>query len=114
MRRIKACARCSTTCGKALFTIDREGRLATQRSAAIDCWFGTPPAGATWFDYVQAIAPAFEQSSRIAWDEVVADVMPLDQMPQRLIVGEATFGIEYRPIGSAGPPALFQVCVTDI
>jgi two-component system chemotaxis sensor kinase CheA len=99
-------------------TIDREGRLATQRSAAVDRWFGTPAAGVTWFDYLHELAPAFVQSSRVAWDEVIADVMPLeltlDQLPGQLTIGAATFSVEYRAIGSTEPPALFQVCVTDI
>jgi two-component system, chemotaxis family, sensor kinase CheA len=99
-------------------TIDREGRLATQRSAAVDRWFGTPSADVTWFDYLHALAPAFEQSSRVAWEQVIADVMPLevtlDQMPRQLTVGAATFGVEYRPIGLVEPRAMFQVCVTDI
>src|SRR5450432_2290020 len=99
-------------------TIDREGRLAAQRSAAVDRWFGTPVADATWFDYLHAFAPKFEQTSRVAWDEVAANIMPLeitlDQMPRQLTHGDATFGVAYRPIGSAQPPSQFQVCVTDI
>jgi two-component system chemotaxis sensor kinase CheA len=99
-------------------TIDRDARLSTQRSAAVDRWFGTPAAGVTWFDYLHELAPAFEQSSRVAWDEVIADVMPLeitlDQMPRQLTIGAAMFGVEYRAIGSTEPPAMFQVCVTDI
>jgi two-component system chemotaxis sensor kinase CheA len=99
-------------------TIDREARLASQHSAAIDRWFGVPSTGATWFDYLRTIAPAFEQASRLAWDEVVADVMPLeitlDQMPRQLTIGTATFGVEYRAIGTTEPPTLFQVCITNI
>jgi signal transduction histidine kinase len=99
-------------------TIDRDGRLAAQRSAAIELWFGAPVAEATWFDYLRGFAPKFEQMSRVAWDEVVADVMPLeltlDQMPRQFNHGGATFGVQYRPIGSQQPPSQFQVCVTDI
>ena len=96
--------------------IGRDGRLAEQRSSAIDRWFGAPRTGATWFEYLGTIAPQFEQASRIAWQEVVDDVMPLevtiDQMPKQFMVGTATYGVVYRPIGE--PATLFQVCITDI
>ena len=75
-----------------------------------------PDQNATWFDYLRAIAPKFEHASRVAWQEVVDDVMPLeitlDQMPRQFLLEEATYNVEYRPIGE--PPSMFQVCVTDV
>ena len=97
-------------------TIDRSGRLAAERSAAVDRWFGAPVPTSSWFDYLERIAPKFAVESRVGWQEVVDDVMPLEmtleQMPRELSAGEATYGIAYQPIGDAA--TLFQVCITDI
>ncbi len=99
-------------------TIDRAGQLTPERSAALDRWFGVPAAGASWFDYLRTIAPAFELASRVGWAEVVDDIMPLEvtleQMPRRFTIGDAHYGVEYRPIGATEPHAHFLVIVTDL
>ena len=89
-------------------TVDHEGRLAQERSAAVDRWFLAPAAGATWFDYLSTLSPEFAAQSRVAWQEVVDDVMPveltLEQMPRRFALGpHAHYRIDYRPIESAVP-----------
>jgi two-component system, chemotaxis family, sensor kinase CheA len=98
--------------------IDRAGQIAAERSAQLDRWFGVPSAGASWFDYLGTIAPAFETASRIGWTEVVEAVMPLevtlDQMPRRLSIGDSHYNVEYRPIGASEPHAHFLVIVTDV
>jgi two-component system chemotaxis sensor kinase CheA len=99
-------------------TIDRHGRLAGEHSAAIDRWFGTPAADATWFDYLATVAPRIASSSRVSWQAVVDDMMPLEvtlaQMPSRFAVGGTSYRVEYRPIGNVESPAAFLVIVTDI
>jgi two-component system, chemotaxis family, sensor kinase CheA len=99
-------------------TIDRSGRLAEQHSAALDRWFGAPAANNTWFDYLHTFAPMVAKLSRLGWQEVVDDVMPLEvtlaQMPNRVVVGASTYRIEYTPIGSAEPFEACLVVVTDI
>jgi two-component system chemotaxis sensor kinase CheA len=100
-------------------TIDREGRLAQERSAAVDSWFGAPSAGASWFDYLALLSPEFAQRTKFAWDEVVGGVMPieltLDQMPRRLTLNETThYRFDYRPIGTVEPYDRYLVIVTDV
>ncbi|HEX7667221.1 MAG TPA: hypothetical protein VF407_21970, partial [Polyangiaceae bacterium] len=99
-------------------TVDAEGRLVADQSAAVDEWFGKRPEGdATWFDYLECASPEFASSSRFAWDEVIADVMPLeltlDQMPRRLDVEGRALRVEYQPIANASEPR-FLVIVTDV
>jgi two-component system chemotaxis sensor kinase CheA len=99
-------------------TINRQARLAQERSAAVDRWFRAPAPGATWFDYLSTLSPEFAAQSRLAWQEVVDDVMPveltLEQMPRRLALGpHAHYRVDYRPIESA-IPSLYLVIVTDI
>ncbi len=99
-------------------TIDRGGALASERSAAIDAWFGAPSAQASWFDYLAGVSAHFADRSRLAWEEVVADVMPLeltlDQMPRQLTFKGAHYHFDYRPIGSGEPYSNYLVIVSDV
>jgi len=99
-------------------TIDCQGGLAQERSAAVDGWFGVPDATATWFDYLASVAPAFAQRTRAAWAEVVEGMMPLEvtlgQMPDRLALNAAHYRVEYRPIGSVEPHEQYLVIVTNV
>jgi two-component system, chemotaxis family, sensor kinase CheA len=99
-----------------LLTIDLSGRLAQERSAAADRWFGGSTS-TTWFDRLSDVSPAFADASRFAWGEVTAGIMPmalvLEQMPHRLSVGRAHLHVDYRPIGAV-PHQHFLVVVTDV
>ena len=98
-------------------TVEIDGTLAPERSAAVDSWFGAPSANASWFDYLAGVSPEFSERSAFAWDEVKEGVMPfevtLDQMPHRLSVGARIFNVDYRPIG-AEPNERFLVILTDV
>jgi two-component system chemotaxis sensor kinase CheA len=101
-------------------TIDSEGRLAQARSAAIDRWFGAPPPDTNWFDYLTTLSPEFAAQSRLAWQEVVDDVMPveltLDQMPRRFERDPYKhYRIDYRLLEASTPgERLYLVIVTDV
>lgn len=92
--------------------------MAQERSAAVDSWFGTPAVGATWFDYLATLSPAFAEYARVAWDQVADDMMPLEvtlgQMPARLLWRDAHYRFEYRPIGASEPHEHFLIIVTDV
>jgi two-component system, chemotaxis family, sensor kinase CheA len=98
-------------------TVELDGSLAPERSAAIDTWFGAPAEHASWFDYLARVSPDFSERSAFAWDEVRSAIMPvevtLDQMPYRLGVGAKIFNVEYRAIG-AEPFERFLVIVSDV
>jgi two-component system chemotaxis sensor kinase CheA len=98
-------------------TVELDGAIAPERSAAIDGWFGPPGEQVSWFDYLASVSPDFSERSAFAWDEVKAGIMPavvtLDQMPHRLNVGSTIYNVDYRPIG-AEPHARFLVIVTDV
>lgn len=99
-------------------TIDSAGRVAQERSAAVDAWFGAPAPDASWFQYLATLSPPFAEYSQFAWGEVVADFMPLEvtlgQMPARLCYRGAHYRFEYRPIGATPPHELYLVIVTDV
>jgi two-component system, chemotaxis family, sensor kinase CheA len=99
-------------------TIDRQGILAQERSAAVDNWFGVPAPSATLFDYLAVVSPEFAKATRMGWGEVSSDFLPLelalDQMPHRVRIGSTHLRVDYRPIGAAEPYERFLVIVTDV
>jgi two-component system chemotaxis sensor kinase CheA len=99
-------------------TIDRAGIPSVERSAIVVRWFGVPAPGHTLFDVFSCIDAEFGRLSRVAWEQVVESVLPLDlaldQMPRMLRVGDTHYSIEYRTIGSGVAPARFLVVITDI
>jgi two-component system chemotaxis sensor kinase CheA len=101
-----------------LATIDRTGAPSAERSRALDTWFGPAVDGETIFDTFARHNAAFAEQSRVAWDEVVAGVMPLaltlEQMPAELAVADCHYRVAYLPIGDADEPEKFLVVVTDV
>lgn len=99
-------------------TIDRDGVLAEERSAAVDQWFGAPDAGVSWTSYLERISPAFAARTKLGWAEVVEGVMPLEltleQLPHRLDFGGRRFQLDYRPIGTAEPFVQYLIVITDV
>ncbi len=87
-----------------LVTVDLNGVMASERSASIDRWFGTPERAATLSQYLQAHSPAFAQQFELNLmqlaDGFLEPALVLDQLPKRLMVGTRTFDVHYTPIGS--------------
>lgn len=100
------------------FTMDREGTPSVERSAIVLRWFGAPRAGQTLFDFLSCIDAEFGRLSKMAWEQVLEGMLPLelalDQMPRVLKVADTHYSVEYRPIGSGAAPARFLVVITDI
>jgi two-component system chemotaxis sensor kinase CheA len=100
------------------FTIDRRGRPSAERSRAVDQWLGPCGADETFFDWIERKSPEFAAQSRVAFDEVIAAVMPLaltlDQMPRELPLTAAQYRVAYLPIGEDETPERFLVVMTDV
>jgi two-component system chemotaxis sensor kinase CheA len=100
-------------------TIDRAGCLAQERSAVVLRWFGPPSPNGTWFDYLSVLSFEFAERTRMAWDEVISGLMPIEltlhQMPHDLAIhGNTHYRVQYRPIGVVEPFDHFLVIVTDV
>jgi two-component system chemotaxis sensor kinase CheA len=99
-------------------TLDARGILARERSAAVDAWFGVPSPALSWFDYLYRVAPEFAERTRLGWEQLTEGVMPTEvsaaQMPSRLILNDAHYRFEYRPIGSKEPHEHYLVILTDV
>jgi signal transduction histidine kinase len=90
------------TVSQGLVTIDREGRVSGERSAAFDRWFGAPAAGGFFAAHVARVDPQLELSLREGWEQLVENVLPLEvniqQMPQRMAVGNTSYALAFTPI----------------
>lgn len=88
----------------ALATIDVEGRLAEERSATLDEWFGPFTGTPRFVDYIAKADPDFAETFAVAHDALVEGFMPrelcLDQLPTWIESGGRIFQCAYRSISS--------------
>jgi two-component system chemotaxis sensor kinase CheA len=83
-------------------TIDREGVMSNERSRIVGQWLGTDSDAVRFWDYLRPHAPATAQKLEFSWDQVVADILPLelalDQLPREFSIGRQHFRLDYTPI----------------
>jgi len=83
-------------------TIDLDGVTASERSAIVDRWFGTPAPGTTFGGYLGGASPDLAAWFALGLDAVREGFLPLElcleQMPKRFTMGASTFEIKYSPI----------------
>jgi two-component system, chemotaxis family, sensor kinase CheA len=77
-------------------TVSRTGKLAQERSAIVDHWFGSYQGDTLFADYIAKSDPIYAMSFRMGYDALIEDVLPrelcIEQMPARL----SRDGREYR------------------
>jgi two-component system chemotaxis sensor kinase CheA len=99
-------------------TIDRAGMMSNERSAIVERWLGPVGESVTFADYLACKAPEVAQSFRFAFDEVIADVLPLelmlDQMPKRFSLGGQHFRLSYTPIMHGDTLDKLLLVISDI
>lgn len=85
-----------------LATINRDGTLAAETSAAFARWFGAPSEGATIGSHMRVVSENMSLSFRLGWDAIIEDMLPweltLEQMPRAFAVGERHYKVHYRPL----------------
>jgi len=94
------------TMGQGFVTIDVDAKMFSERSAILETWFGCAGRSAVLWDYVAQETPDLREYFVLGWSEVAAGIMPLElalaQMPSRLVAGNRSFDLDYRPIGRQG------------
>jgi len=69
-------------------TVSRTGRLAQERSAIVDRWFGSCDGDTGFADYIAKCDPVYAFSFRIGYEALIENVLPrelcIEQMPARL------------------------------
>lgn len=97
----------------ALMTVDYEGKMASEASAALERWFGTREGAGDVVAYLGRSAPTTAEYIGLGLEQLKDDFMPpevtLAQMPQRLSKGDHTYEIEYIPFEDEVGPKLLMV-----
>ena len=82
--------------------IDVEGQMATERSAIVDVWFGTPPPATTFVAYIEPHAAEFAAWFEFALSTLRDGYMPTElcmaQMPKRFAIPGRAFEVSCRTI----------------
>jgi two-component system, chemotaxis family, sensor kinase CheA len=96
-------------------TINLDGRIAGERSAVFDRWFGAVAPNTTLPGLMRDRAPVFAASLALGLGELRDDVMPvaliLDQLPRRLELAPRIYDVAYTPIRREGLAAIDQLLV---
>ena len=98
-------------------TIDATGRLAQERSAIVDRWFGSYTSGTTFADYAASVDPGFGERFRLGHEAYIEGFLPrdlcLDQMPARLRHASRDFQCSYSPL-EEGPMGALLIVISDV
>lgn len=103
---------------QALFTVDLDGNMSTERSAALARWF--PHAGddqrfALLVGKVNAAAGSWIE---LGWESLRDGMMPaefvLEQLPRQFSTQDKHYELDYRPIGDPDRPEKVLVVISDV
>jgi two-component system chemotaxis sensor kinase CheA len=104
--------------GQGFITVNRNGRLAAERSAIVATWFGEAPEAVRLWDYLTKDDPEAASWLELGWEALFDDVLPLelavDQLPKQARRGPSTFGLRYQPVIKEGVVEAVVLVVTDI
>jgi two-component system, chemotaxis family, sensor kinase CheA len=101
-----------------MLTVDLAGVIASERSAIVDDWFGTPVPGIVLGDYLGAHDPALAVEFALGLEQVAAGFLPievtLDQLPRQLLAQGRHFRIAYEPIVERRSLSRILVVLSDV
>jgi len=101
-----------------LLTVDLEGRLAPERSRAVDEWLGELEPGSLFSAYLARIDPRFAEFFRLSFRQLLEGELPeevlLEQLPSKLVSSSRQFQLTYRPIHADGKLAALLVVIDDV
>lgn len=102
-----------------LMTIEMSGRVASERSRAVEVWFGDIAENATLMSLISTTDPRAAEWIGLGLGELVEDCLPaelvIDQMPKSVRIGDRVLRMAFRPIAdSTGKTKQMLVVLTDI
>ena len=101
-----------------LATVGPDGRLAQERSAVFDRWFGIPDEAVSFAEHLAKGDANMALRFRLAWEQLMEDVLPtelcIEQMPRRLDVGDADYALAFTPIEREGRIQGALMMISDI
>jgi two-component system chemotaxis sensor kinase CheA len=85
-----------------LITIDREGCVLPEHSAALTRWFGAPKDSQSLVDYLSEIDSDLGDAFALSWEQCLEGFLPIDlcvsQAPATLTWNGRQFRFSYRPL----------------
>lgn len=104
--------------GQGFLTLDIEARLSDERSRVVEEWFGVPPPGARFGEYIGRLDPRAAERFEVGWMLVTDTVLPpelhVDHLPKLIHHDQRVFELAYNPISKAGALDQMLVVITDV
>jgi two-component system, chemotaxis family, sensor kinase CheA len=104
--------------GQGLVTVDKDGRMVSERSAVLEQWFGKPEPEMLLWSYLARFGPKMAGWLELGWESLRDGVLPLevciDQLPQRFAFEGSVYALEYRPILQGGELVQVLVVISDV
>lgn len=101
-----------------LFTLNRDGEVASERSAVVEKWLGEIDTGTRFHNCLGRISPSAGEAFEFGWDQVIEDFLPiemtLEQLPSALEIESRHFELEYSPIHNGEELAKVLVVMSDV
>jgi two-component system chemotaxis sensor kinase CheA len=99
-------------------TVSLAGKLAQERSAIVDRWFGAYEGDTQFIDYISQSDPIYAMSFRLGYEALIEDVLPrelcLEQMPARLSHDGREYRCSYFPILKADQLGGLLIVINDV
>ncbi len=100
-----------------LLTVDADGTIAGEHSAAVERYLGPIPASNKFVDYVRAFAPLAADWVEMSWDSLATRAIPVElalaQLPSRFAVNGRHLLATYKPLISSGRVKVLVVVSDD-
>ncbi|HEX5656690.1 MAG TPA: ATP-binding protein [Polyangiales bacterium] len=101
-----------------LLTVDRDLRMSNESSRVIESWLGVPEAGQSFPTYLEARAPRVAHAFTMGWEQVLADMLPLElaleQLPRSFQIEARHFRMEYTPILHGAQLVQLLIVISDM
>ncbi len=101
-----------------VLTVEPDGTLFVDRSAAVVGMFGEPEPGSKLWEYVARVDLSFALSLEAAWGALHDEKLPTDlvlyQLPRRISGRNRHYEIEYRPTASTERSSNLLVVISDV
>lgn len=98
--------------------VELGGRMASDRSATVDRWFGEPAPEVMLADYLSQQSFDIGAPIRRGLEAVCEGAIPLheclDQMPKQLAAGSKTFDLKFVPLLDGDRPQRILLVISDI
>lgn len=102
---------------QALFTVDLEGHISRERSAALERWFPNTTSAVTVWEAFRSDEQASEWL-RMGWEQLTDQFLPtsavLDQLPTRLVSDGRHYELLYIPIEHEGQLEKLLLVMSDV